>query len=299
MIAQHSTRMGESDCLTHNPWNAVSTLGHRRGYISMWTPNMSTEVVKILAHKAPVHSISIDTSGKYMVSSGADGKIHIWDLRKYQTLFSYSTPNPATSLSISQTGLLGLAFGPHVQVWKDLFVSKQERPYMQELVGGKLVRDVQFVPYEDFLCVGHSEGIKNLVIPGAGQAVFDSFEANPFESRHQRREREVRQLLEKLQPETIVLDPNSIGRIDTASAEIRQAEALERKAELSGESSKQLKEKDRKRGRNTSIKNVKRRQASNIIESRAAAQARSTETEEKMREAKNDSSSKSVLDRFL
>ena len=50
---------------------------------------------------------------------------------------------------------------------------------------------LNFIPYEDLLAVGHSEGYSQLIIPGAGEANFDAFEANPFETKKQRREGEV------------------------------------------------------------------------------------------------------------
>lgn len=37
--------------------------------------------------------------------------------------------------------------------------------------------------------------------------------ANPFQGTKERREQEVHQLLDKLQPDTIVLDPDSIARV--------------------------------------------------------------------------------------
>ena len=49
---------------------------------------------------------------------------------------------------------------------------------------------------------------------------LDSWEqANPFESKKQRREREVRRLIEKLQPDTIMVDPHKIGNINPAAAQ--------------------------------------------------------------------------------
>ena len=51
IVAQHRTRMGTCDVMRQNPWNAVMHLGHSNGVVSMWTPNMSTPVVKMLCHK--------------------------------------------------------------------------------------------------------------------------------------------------------------------------------------------------------------------------------------------------------
>ena len=51
IIAQHRTKMGPCDVLRHNPYNAVSLLGHAQGVVTMWTPNMTSPAVKMLAHR--------------------------------------------------------------------------------------------------------------------------------------------------------------------------------------------------------------------------------------------------------
>ena len=43
--------MGPCDVLRHNPHNAVSLLGHAQGVVTMWTPNLTSPVVKMLAHR--------------------------------------------------------------------------------------------------------------------------------------------------------------------------------------------------------------------------------------------------------
>jgi U3 small nucleolar RNA-associated protein 7 len=62
-----------------------------------------------------------------------------------------------------------------------------------------LLNDVQFVPYEDFLGIGLKDGFSSIVIPGAGEANFDSFEVTPYQTKKQRNQQEVIQLLDKVQ----------------------------------------------------------------------------------------------------
>ena len=66
---------------------------------------------------------------------------------------------------------------------------------------------------QDVLGVGHAGGVSTLLIPGAGEPNYDSRVADPFQGRKARREQEVHGLLEKLQPQMIVLDPNTIGQV--------------------------------------------------------------------------------------
>ena len=47
---------------------------------------------------------------------------------------------------------------------------------------GKQVQRVKFIPYEDVMGISHDQGYSSIVIPGAGEANFDAFEANPFET---------------------------------------------------------------------------------------------------------------------
>lgn len=57
---------------------------------------------------------------------------------------------------------------------------------------------MRFCPFQDVLTVGHTSGLSSLLVPGAGEPNFDSAEADPFENKNMRREREVRGLLDKV-----------------------------------------------------------------------------------------------------
>mgnify|MGYP002634487075 FL=1 len=61
-------------------------------------------------------------------------------------------------------------------------------------------------------------GYSSILIPGSGIANFDTYEANPFESSKQRKERVVHSLLEKLDPATISLAVDKIGEVDEEGA---------------------------------------------------------------------------------
>ena len=84
------------------------------------------------------------------------------------------------------------------------------------IVKGFQIGKVAFRPYEDVLGIGHSMGWSSILIPGSGEPNFDTWLANPFETSKQRREKEIHSLLDKLPPETIMLDPSKIGTVKSA-----------------------------------------------------------------------------------
>ena len=63
---------------------------------------------------------------------------------------------------------------------------------------------------------------------GAGEANYDGFESNPNRSKKQRREWEVKALLEKIPADLITLDPFSISKVDRVSAKQLQEDREER-----------------------------------------------------------------------
>ncbi|KAH7827934.1 putative U3 snoRNP-associated protein Utp7 [Monocercomonoides exilis] len=75
------------------------------------------------------------------------------------------------------------------------------------------VRALAFCPYDDVLAVGYGAGVTTLLVPGSGEPNYDSFEADPYETKKRQQEGEIKQLIDKLQPETISLNPNAIGTL--------------------------------------------------------------------------------------
>ncbi|EER08600.1 U3 small nucleolar RNA-associated protein, putative [Perkinsus marinus ATCC 50983] len=234
-VAKIVTRQGPIQSLRQNPSNAVVVTGHTRGHVCMWTPNLKEPALKMLAHFGQVTALDVTSDGKYLVTCGTDSKWKVYDLRKpseelQRCSFSGRAP---TSVDISFGDAdLAFGFGSSVSVFRgaDVFRSgKAPSTYLKNSYNGQQVRhiicdrnhdhlsiqvsSVRFVPYEDLLLVGTSGGFNTMLVPGAGYTQFDSYVANPFETTKQRRETQVRSLLEKLQPDMIALDANFIGRV--------------------------------------------------------------------------------------
>lgn len=105
LVAEIHTKGGAPCSMTQNPWNAINHIGHQNGTISLWSPNTSDPLVKLLAHKGPVRALAVDREGRYMVSAGQDMKMAVWDIRMFKEVNSYFTRTPAKSVAISDTGL--------------------------------------------------------------------------------------------------------------------------------------------------------------------------------------------------
>jgi U3 small nucleolar RNA-associated protein 7 len=230
LVAELPTRQGQPVSLGQNPYNAVLHVGHQNGTVTLWSPNSAEPLVKLLAHRGPVRSVAMDREGRYMVTTGQDQRMAVWDVRMFKEVNNYFTRQPAQSVAISDSGLTAVGWGTQTTIWKGLFdknspvQEKVQSPYMAWGGEGRRIERVRWCPYEDVLGLGHDQGFSSIIVPGAGEANFDAFEANPFETAKQRQESEVKGLLNKLQPEMIALDPNFIGKLDLRSDKQRRAE---------------------------------------------------------------------------
>lgn len=244
VVAEWSTKMGPSQSMSMNPQTGVVGLAHASGMVSFWSPTVNGPLLKMLCHKGPVQAISFDHAGDKFATAGLDGKVKIWDLRNYKPVETYETLRPVSSLDFSQKGLLSSGCGPHVTIYDPR--KHKKTIYLSHFIEGSMVEKVKFCPFEDVLGVGHLNGFSSLLVPGAGEPQFDSLVANPYGTKKQRRERQVRQLLDKLQPETIVMDPSKIGtvRVVDDNKNLEKEEATDANIEEPLERTKETDEKD-------------------------------------------------------
>ena len=271
LVAQMPTKQGSPTAFGQNPHNAVLHVGHQNGTVSLWSPNDTKPLVKVLAHRGPVRSLAMDREGRYMVSTGQDLKMSVWDIRMFKEVNNYFLRAPGSSVAISDRNLTAVGWGTQTTIWQDLFKkniddqTKVQSPYLAWGGEGQRIERVRWCPFEDVLGISHDKGFSSAIVPGAGEANYDALEVNPYENIKQRQEAEVKSLLNKLQPEMISLEPDFIGNLDRASNAQRQKERdLDAKPE-----DPMAKLKNRGRGKNSSLRKYLRKKGSkNIIDER-------------------------------
>lgn len=230
MLTQIATRLGSPASMAQNPHSAIIHLGHQNGTMTMWSPNLTTPHVKLLAHRGPVAGIAIDPSensaGRYCATAGLDGTVKLWDGRMWgKEVRHWTVRNAPSTLSYSGRGILAVGGKSGVTTYRDTHRgSGAPKPYLTLPTPGLSAFDARFCPFEDVLAVGHEKGISSLLVPGSGEANFDSNEADVFESYSRRRERDVRSVLDKIRPELITMDTDFLGHINPSKGGETHAE---------------------------------------------------------------------------
>lgn len=295
VVVCHKTRKGAIKVMCQNPHNAVMCLGHKNGTISMWIPSMGKPAVSMLCHTGPVTGIAITNDGRYMATSGADGKLKIWDVRTMKMSHSYFSRAPAQCLKFSQKNVLAVGYGQRIQLWKDP-AKKHRHCYMNHMIESSEIQSLNFCPYEDVLGIGHSNGFQSIVIPGSGDPQFDSLESNPYATDKSLNNQTVHKLLDKIQPEMIQLNPELVGKIYKNAPKVIDEEKME--------PAKVKKMKEKKKARQKYKSKIKRKNYNVIsrkeekINSEIKEKERKRLQKVKNAERKFEGKAKSALDRF-
>ncbi|PBK71320.1 BING4CT-domain-containing protein [Armillaria solidipes] len=334
LLCEHRTKFGSCTAMTQNLHNAVIHLGHQNGTVTLWTPNLPHPAVQLLAHLGPVASVSMDPSqgGRYMATAGKDQTVKVWDCRNWKgAVREWTTRGGYAEVEWSAKGALAVASGGTVNVYtaptihNPVHMNTQPPLYMTHPVPHRPLTSLRFTPFQDILTIGHSAGLSSILVPGSGEPNFDSTEADPFENKKARREKEVKALLDKIQPDLITLDPEFVGSLAPPSklttettfdgkpsveipftrlprlerlrvqGKADETEVLSDDDEASGAEadpeakarSKEEKEKRKMRGKNKSLKRYLRKQRKNVIDPTAVAiRAKMEKQKEEQRRAK-------------
>ncbi|CAD6242782.1 GSCOCG00009574001-RA-CDS [Cotesia congregata] len=214
LLKRYNTQVGKIRVMTQNPTNALLLIGNSKGVVSMWSPNLQEPLVRMLCHRQAISACTVHPYGTYMATSCPDRSLKIWDARQLTgPVHNIMLRSPADNVAYSQKGMLAVSTGNVVEVFKESGADMKR--YLSHRSSWN-VSGMQFCPFEDVLGVGSEKKFTSLLIPGSAEANFDALEINPFQTKSQRNEREVKSLLDKIQPEFITLNPEAIAEVDVS-----------------------------------------------------------------------------------
>ena len=287
-VASHDFRsrqknLSSINSLCYNPTNGVLHAGHSNGVVSLWSPSSSAPLARLLAQPGGVRHVAVDASRNVMATLGHQGTLKEFDLRTFQEVAEKHAIPLATSMTYSHKSILAVSGGASVQVWKAKQLTEDDaKPYMTERYHGRRPTNLDFCPFEDVLAVCHAGGMCNMLVPGAGEATFDSLAPNPYQTRKQASNAEVRTLLDKLPADTIALDPNFIGDVDANPR--KRAEENERIMHEVEMAARERRLTVRKaKGKNKIGKRVKRMEAYRIERKRLEVEEKKRKREEMLK----------------
>ncbi|XP_072943742.1 WD repeat-containing protein 46 [Epargyreus clarus] len=217
VVGHYNNHLGRTSVMAQNPYNATVCLGNSKGVVSLWSPTVKKPLAKILCHKTPLTAVAVDNRGMYMATSGVDRSMKIWDIRNLDgPIQDYRLRSAPVDLEFSQKDMLAVGLGEVVEIYNNCCSQTADRPYLRHRMS-KSISNFKFCPYEDVLGIGTSNGFTSIIVPGSGEPNFDALESNPFQTKKQRKEAEVKALLEKIPAELITLNPFEITEVDVPS----------------------------------------------------------------------------------
>lgn len=186
----------EYTTIKHNKNDAIIYLGSKKGTISLFSPNSKEFLMKIFCNSSKVVDLQIERDGRHLVSMGIDKSINIFDIRNsFKPINSFRSKYHINCSDLSDLNMLATGHKKEVYIYKDLFTTP--KLYLTHNMNSEAA-STKFCPFEDILSVGCGSGVSNLIIPGSGDPVLDMSELNPFESKKERQNSEIKRLLEKI-----------------------------------------------------------------------------------------------------
>lgn len=140
--------------------------GSEDGVIVLWRISDWNAVHVFGGHKAPVLSIAPHPSGRFLLSTGADRTLRLWDLMNARAAFTTRTKGPASRVFWTHDGMAyGIVLSGRIEV-RDV----AENDVLAEISVGAAVVDAVFLDRAPFVAV--SDGTGAISVYGADDGVL-------------------------------------------------------------------------------------------------------------------------------
>ncbi|KAK6637081.1 hypothetical protein RUM43_010755 [Polyplax serrata] len=222
MVKQFSMyRVSNASAIALHPANAMVCIGEPNGVVSFWGPNSNKPAITKWCHERSVSSVAFDPRGTNFTTASLGGQIKIWDARNLNgPVQFYKVRSAPRSISMSHRGVMAFALNNLVEVYNDRIKDgiTEKKIYLRHNVSHPIT-NIEFCPFEDVLGVAHATGFCSMLVPGCGEPNFDALEINPFQTKSQRQEAEVKALLGKIPADLITWDAKELIKVNLPSRE--------------------------------------------------------------------------------
>lgn len=163
--------------------DGIVLVGGSKGVLKFFSPNSKESLCQVFINSSKIFSIA--TKNENFACSTLQGTF-FYDFRKLNEPI-YKLPK---SNNVALSNVIAISFRNKVSTFLN------GDPYLVESFN--YVNSLDFAPFEDILTIGSRNGIRNMIIPGSGDPNIDIYDDSPFLTKNQRKNREIRKMLEKI-----------------------------------------------------------------------------------------------------
>lgn len=213
IVAQYNSKTGLTN-MCQDKTSGVLYTGDMKGIVSLWCPSVREPLAQISCHNTPISALATNFTNNSFLTSDINRTVSVWDVRKLgESVSTRKFWSTVSEIGISQKGMIALALQNICEIYQNKL---DDQPFLRHPVSST-IKSLQFCPYEDVLGISTSNEFASILVPGSAEANFDAFESNPYQSKSQRKENEVRRLLDKIPMEMISLKPDQVLEVNTVS----------------------------------------------------------------------------------
>lgn len=214
IVSQYNSKIGNISNMCQDKSTGIIYTGDMKGVVSLWCPSAREPLAHVSCHNTPISALTISPNNHTFLTSDINRTVKVWDTRKLgESVLTQKFWTSVTEISVSQKGMIALALGTTCEIYQKQL---NQQPYLRYPLSGT-IKNLQFCPYEDVLGISTNNEFASILIPGSAEANFDALESNPYQSKSQRRETEVRRLLDKIPMDMISLKPDKVLKVNTLS----------------------------------------------------------------------------------
>lgn len=174
-------------------FDGLILLGDKNGVVEMKSPNQPQSLMKIKTHR---NLKDIQVSHDKMFVSNYDGNIKTFDLRNYFKEMEEFKCKNVKQFTVSRNNSIAVLNSKNISILRDNSI-------VQTITCNSNTNSLQFNPFEDILTTTSNNSLSNFIVPNTTDKHYNTDYVSPYATVAEKKEREVKMLLEKIPYEMI------------------------------------------------------------------------------------------------